>query len=666
VSDQREDANERPAPGGAGKERPEVSPASEERFRLIIESVEDYAVFATDTAGRILSWNPGVRHLLGYEEAEWVGRHGSLIFTPEDRERGEVEREMETAARAGKALDERWHLRRDGSRFWASGLLMALRDPRGELRGYSKMLHDATRRKLTEDALRESSARIHDILESITDAFFAVDRGWKFVYANRQAERLLRRERGELLGRNVWEEFPEAVGTEFYEQYRRGEREGRPVEFEAFYEPLGVWFAVRAYPYAEGFAVYFRDVTARKRAEEERARFLEREHAARREAEEANRLKDEFLATLSHELRTPLTAILGWARLLRRGGLSGEAAERALEAVERNAVTQKQLIDDILDVSRVITGNIRLNFESLNLVPVIEAAIDAVRPAADTKGIEIRVEVAPRPGRVSGDADRLQQVVWNLLSNAIKFTPEGGRIEVSLRPLDAAVRIQVSDTGQGIEPEFLPHVFERFRQADATTTRRQAGLGLGLAIVRHLVELHGGNVSAESEGLGRGATFSVTLPSAGAHVTTGDLPAMKEEHGKDCPPPLEGLRVLVVDDDRDTREYLTAVLENCGARVRSAVAAREAFRLLEESRPEVIVSDIGMPGEDGYQLIRRVRKLSKERGGQTPAVALTAYAREEDRVKAFRAGFQMHLAKPVEPDDLVTVVASLAGRNVEE
>jgi CheY-like chemotaxis protein len=391
-----------------------------------------------------------------------------------------------------------------------------------------------------------------------------------------------------------------------------------------------------------------------------------REQEARADAEEANRLKDEFLATLSHELRTPLTAILGWARLLRSGRLDERSGARALEIIERNADAQNQLIEDILDVSRIITGKLALHVEPVEPVAVIEAAVEAVRPAAEAKRVELNIMVSPEMGLVSGDAARLRQVVWNLLTNAVKFTPEGGRVEVRVERADSHVRIKVSDTGEGIDPEFLPYVFDRFRQADASTTRKRGGLGLGLAIVRYLVELHAGTMSAESEGLGRGAIFTVILPLADTQSggPEGSRGAREESipAPADNPQSLAGLRVLVVDDEPDTLDFIVTVLEGRGAEVTAASTAAEAFRMMREVKPDVLVSDIGMPNEDGYALIREVRRLEDAEGGRTPAVALTAYAREADRREAIRAGFQTHMTKPVEPSELAEVIASLAGR----
>jgi signal transduction histidine kinase len=407
------------------------------------------------------------------------------------------------------------------------------------------------------------------------------------------------------------------------------------------------------------------EIGEREKAEEERAQLLVREQAARRQAEEANRIKDEFLATLSHELRTPLNAILGWAQMLRMTKLEEATASRAYATIERNARAQAQLISDLLDVSRIITGKLRLDQKPVDLAAVVDAVLDTVRPAAEAKGIPITVHLAPEVSPVLGDPDRLQQVVWNLLSNAIKFTPREGRVEVYLRQVEGNVEIVVSDTGSGILPAFLPFVFDRFRQAESTTTRSHGGLGLGLSIVRHLVELHGGTVAVESAGEGTGAAFTVALP-----VRATFLPSPDPEQAE--PPAasggawdarlLAGVRVLVVEDDEDTRELLVRALERGGAEVEEAASVALALAALDRRLPDVLVSDIGMPGEDGYALIRKLRASTRERGADLPAAALTAYARSEDRVQALQAGFQTHIAKPVDPSELVVIVARLAGR----
>jgi signal transduction histidine kinase/CheY-like chemotaxis protein len=398
---------------------------------------------------------------------------------------------------------------------------------------------------------------------------------------------------------------------------------------------------------------------------------LAREQSAREEAERANRLKDEFLANLSHELRTPLTAVLGWTHVLRTGRLDPEATERALETVERNARAQNQLIEELLDMSRIITGKLRLDVRAVAPEAFVGAAVEAMRPAAEAKGVRLEKLSGAGAGVVSADADRLRQVIWNLLSNAIKFTPKGGVVEVLLARAGQEVEIAVSDTGQGIGREFLPYVFDRFRQADMGTTREHGGLGLGLAIVRHLVELHGGAVRAESEGEGRGATFTVRLPllrdaDVVSRVVEDEAAAPADVHAASQLPQsavFEGLRALVLDDEADTCEVLAVMLREHGAEVSIMLSGAEALAEVERSRPHLLVADIGMPGMDGYEFMRRVRRLPPERGGRTPAVALTAYARAEDRRRALRAGYQMHLPKPVEPDELIAVVATLTARS---
>jgi signal transduction histidine kinase len=407
-----------------------------------------------------------------------------------------------------------------------------------------------------------------------------------------------------------------------------------------------------------------KEIAVRQWAEEERARLHNREQELRRQAEEANRMKDEFLATLSHELRTPLNAMLGWAQVLRLGKLDSAASARALETIERNARAQAQLIADLLDVSRIITGKLRLEVQPVELRRIIEAALDSVRPGADAKGIILDVSLDPLTSPVIGDADRLQQVVWNLLSNAIKFTPAGGAVQVRLEQKGGSAEVRVVDTGLGIRPDFLPYVFDRFRQAESTITRSHGGLGLGLSIVRHLVELHGGAVAVHSEGEGKGATFIVRLP---VRQASADQAASLDETQTrlqvwDSQGLLAGVQVLVVEDEDDTRELLVTALEQCGAQVASAATAAAALAHLDRSPPDVLVSDLAMPDEDGYSLIRKIRSRGAERGGTVPAAALTAYARAEDRVRALASGFQRHLPKPIDPSDLIAAVAALAGR----
>ena len=409
------------------------------------------------------------------------------------------------------------------------------------------------------------------------------------------------------------------------------------------------------------------EIAERKRIEQERLELLERERMARAEAESVNRLKDEFLATLSHELRTPLNAILGWSHLLTSGKANAATSQRAVSVIRNNAMAQSQLIEDILDVSRIISGKLRLNLAAVSLIEVIDAALDSVSPAAEAKGIAIERHLEDLDP-IAGDRDRLQQVFWNLLSNAVKFTPRDGRVTVRLRRQGQDAVVSVEDDGIGINPDFLPYVFDRFRQADGSATRRHGGLGLGMAIVRYLVELHGGTVRAESEGENRGATFTAALPIRTPEAIE-PLVAEPEDvlvPAHDAPrPQLDGLRILVVDDDGDSRGFLATLLEDHGAEVLAAGSTVQALELFRHHRVDVLVSDIAMPGQDGYDLIHRVRGLPAERGGLTPAVALTAYVRIEDQRAALGAGFQRHMRKPVDVDDLIAVVAELASMKVE-
>ncbi len=694
-----------------------------------------------------------------------------------------------------------------------------------------------------ERALQEANQRCADILESITDAFCALDQQFRFTYVNRKSEQILQKTQAELLGKNIWEEYPEAVGSVLYQKYHEAATTKLPVQFEAFCLHLDMWLEVRVYPREDGLTIYCHDISDRKRSESEREQFLAREQAARAEAEaqerrstflaeasrllassldyrttltsvatiavptladwcfvdiieknlavfdnpiivafdpekealirelrerypppvdadfgapkvlrtgqpemvseipesfvlsiaqdaehlslmrqlnaqsymivpliagqrklgtiafvlaqperryqkadlamatelaqraaiaidnarlyweawEANRIKDEFLAIVSHELRTPLNSMLGWAKMLRQGKLNQATAAKALETIERNAEVQKKLIEDILDVSRIVQGKIRLNLRPLHLIPVIDAVSESIRPIAQAKAIEFQSLLDPNVAQVTGDADRLQQVVWNLLSNAVKFTPSGGRVEIRLEQVNSMAQITVSDTGAGISADFLPYVFERFRQADGTSTRANGGLGLGLAIVRHLVEMHNGTVYATSDGEGLGATFTVQLPIRTEEQIV--QPTNLDSVASGEFPSLNGLRILVVDDNIDTLGLISFILEQCQAQVTTVTSASEALAALSQFKPNILISDIGMPGEDGYSLIQKIRALPAKLGGQIPAAALTAFAGESERNRALTAGFQIHISKPVEPAELVAAVVKLAEAN---
>ena len=634
--------------------------------------------------------------------------------------------------------------------------------------------------------------KVNVILESITDAFVAFDRQWRYTYVNKKATELLNKSREALIGNHVWENvFPERIGVPVYQELQRVLNEKVAAVFEIFDPVLEKWVEAHAYPSADGMSVYFHDIsdrktsefkqyqaeaelreahiqlelallagavytwrwnvpknrvvvnaafaklfgvdpevaakeglpvevlgqsihqadrdcvlsavqhaldtgevytaeyrvlsadgqerwvrargqveydaagqpvsfpgavidiTERKQAEAERDRLLAQAKAAQEAAESANRVKDEFLAVVSHELRTPLNPILGWSQMLRKRKLPPAKAAYALETIERNAKMQAQLINDLLDVSRILRGKLSLEAASVDLAAVICMALETVRLAADAKSIQIETHFDASVSPVSGDPGRLQQIAWNLLSNAVKFTPEGGSVSVGLVQTGQAAQITVNDTGKGIEPDFLPYVFERFHQADAATTRRFGGLGLGLAIVRSLVELHGGKIKAESPGENQGATFTVTLPVIPRPVTI-EPTTLPLESGD-----LSGIQVLVVDDDENARELMSCLLEMHGADATITASAEEAIASLADHQPDIILSDIGMPEVDGYMLMRQVRALPSEAGGEIPAIALTAYASEIDHRQSAAAGFQQHIAKPIEAEELVGAIARL-------
>lgn len=521
----------------------------------------------------------------------------------------------------------------------------------------------------------EAAARLAAIVDSSDDAIVGKTLDGIITSWNQGAERLFGYTAAEAVGRHITLIIPEERHAEEYEvlaKIRRGERvnhfetvrrrkDGRSVEISLSVSPIR-----SADGRIIGASKIARDVSDRRELERARQALLQQEQEARADAESLSRSKDQFLVTLSHELRTPLNAIYGWARMLETGRLDAPATRHATQAILRNAVVQVQLIEDLLDVSRVITGKMRLDLRPLSPPAVIEAALDSVRPAATAKAIQIESVLDPRAGPIMGDPNRLQQVAWNLLMNAVKFTPSGGRIRIALRREGQDVEIVVSDTGEGIAPDQLPYLFERFRQVDSSPTRRHAGLGIGLALVRHLVELHGGSVSVQSAGLGQGATFTVRLP-----VSPMLLPALRDVHAEEVagrsaednkPVSLRDIRALVVDDDPEGRELAGLILVNAGAEVRRAASAAEALALLQEWSPDVLVADLEMPEEDGFTLLRRARRLVLLRGERLPALALTAYGRPEDRVRALAAGFNLHLAKPADPAELVLAVASLVGR----
>jgi PAS domain S-box-containing protein len=532
-------------------------------------------------------------------------------------------------------------------------------------------------RRLSEaiaTASAESEARLRITVESIGDAVIATDEQGRVTLMNPVAQALTGWTESGARGRAFEEVFTivdettrRPVENPATKVRREGgivglanhtlliARDGREIPIDDSAAPIQVPGGR-----LRGVVIVFRDVTGRRDLERDRAALLEAEQAARHEAEAASRAKDEFVATLSHELRTPLNSIFGWARMLQERSLDAETTRRAIEVIERSTRTQLQLIDDLLDMSRILVGKLRLEPRAVDLRAVVESATDIVRPTAEAKQVGLAVHHGDRPIVVAGDPDRLQQVLWNLLSNAIRYTPAGGRIDVSLDDDGARARVRVVDTGIGIEPDFLPHVFERFRQADASTSRTHAGLGIGLALVRHLVELHGGIVQADSRGPGAGSTFTVWLPAQDASES-GVGPEAAEAGTAGAPRGLSGLHVLVVDDDPDARDLARLACAQAGARVTPAGSAAEAMRVVEAAAVDVLISDIGLPGTNGYELMAAVRAHAN--GRQIRAIALTAYARLEDRERALQAGFHLHVPKPIDPARLARAVALAVGRS---
>ncbi|MDQ2643069.1 MAG: PAS domain S-box protein [Myxococcota bacterium] len=866
-------------------EAPSVSrlPAlSWDESRLLIESVEDYAIFMLDPGGNVATWNLGAEKIKGYTANEIVGRHFSTFYPEEDRSAGRPERALETVRTVGRYEDEGWRVRKDGTRFWANAVITALRDPEGRLRGFAKVTRDLTARRQAEQTelalMREQAARlaaeaaetrVRDseeryralserlelILEGVADGITVQDTTGKLLFANTAAARAcgfssraelmaaspaeivarfeMLDERGaaidasQLPGRRVLRGDPpqsavirvrdRSSGRESWSRIRASAvlgRDGQPelainvwhdvtaehreqrdqaylakasaalsssLDYEAMLSTLanllvpgladwctihllegerlknvaiahidparialaqrvesryppdpsadsGIWKVLRTArselhellsdahlqsgardaehlqilrsiglrsvlivpirirdtvsgtitlvnaesgrTYDQRDVLLGEELGRRVGVAIENARLYQASQEATRRAEnaaararEASRIKDEFLATVSHELRTPLNAIVGWASLLKNHD-TAPAIAKGIEVIYRNAQAQSKLIEDILDVSRIITGKLRLELKTTDLMTIVKDAIEVIRPSATAKRINVEIVDGETSWPIVGDPERLQQVVWNLLSNAVKFTEAGGSVRVAVGQENSSLVLSLTDTGRGIEPEFLPYVFDRFKQADSSTTRRVGGLGLGLAIVRHIVELHGGQVQAYSQGAGTGARFSITLPVRAVtaeteHAERPTLPAV-EEREQPAAASLRGIRVVVIDDEPDARDLLKAVLSQAGAVVEVAASATEGYALVQRAPPDVLVSDLGMPDIDGYTLIRRIRLLDESQGGRVPALALSAYTRIEDRAKALASGFTRHVAKPVNPGDLVSAVAELA------
>jgi len=634
---------------------------SEAQYRLLFES-NPQAMWVYDLeTRRFLAVNNAAIRRYGYSRAEFLGMTIEDIRPPRDVQvlRKYLENPNPNFNQAGE-----WrHQKKDGTI-----ITVEITSNRLDFEGREAVFvlaNDITERKTAEKALRESEDRYRDLVDNSHELICTHDLEGRVISVNPWASRVLGYPQESLIGMNIRDGLLPEYRDEFDKYLEKVRTEGSAkgvmkvrtatgeVRMWEYYNTLRTQGVET--PIVRGMA---HDATERRQA-------LQREKEARIEAEEANRVKDEFLSTLSHELRTPLTAIMGWSNLLLHGEVDESKRQQAIETIARNANSQCQLIDDLLEVSRIITGKLRLDFVGCELQPVIQAAAESLRPTAEAKGVKLYVSLAPNLGMVMGDRERLQQIVWNLVSNAVKFTPAGGEVNVRLNRINSHLEIGVNDTGAGIHPEFLPHVFDRFRQADGSTTRAHGGLGLGLAIVRHLVELHGGVALADSAGVGKGATFTVRLPlmlpvEPQIHV---DVDKSRRLAVVDQPSVgLDGLRVLIVDDEEDARELVSVMLTKSGAAMKCASSSSEAIEIIASWRPDVLIADIGMPVEDGYGLIKRVRALPRESGGQTPALALTAYARTEDRVRALSAGYQVHLSKPVDRVELAAVVASLAER----
>jgi PAS domain S-box-containing protein len=640
----------------------------------VVESSDD-AIVTKDLQGMIRSWNAGAARLFEYSASEVVGRPVTLLIPPEQQHE---EAAILERLRRGERVDhfETVRLAKDGRRVDVSLTISPIRDRFGVVIGASKVARDITERKRAADALAAQREWLGRTLESIGDAVIATDADGRISFMNPVAERLTGWSSAAAHGRDSTEVFRiinEATRKPVESPVARVLREGTVVGLanstiliaadgtERPIDDSGAPIRRRDGQIA-GVVMVFRDISERRRTEAERsAATVEREHlleserAARSEAENASRSKDEFIAMVSHELRTPLNAILGWTHILEGSSPDADTIRRAVEVIARNARSQAQLISDLLDMSRIISGKLRLDVGDIDLVAVIRAAIETVKPAADAKGISIESTLDPSLGAATGDPGRLQQCLWNLLSNAIKFTSQGGSVTVTLRRADSHIEIAVSDTGIGIPSEFLPFVFERFRQGEPAdgATGRPSGLGLGLAIAKELIELHGGRIRAESPGEGQGSTFTVALPVRALRAQPAPTRAQPERRVA-----LNGVAVLVVEDDADNRDILRALLERHHATVFAASAAREALDLLAEHTPSIIVSDIGLPDMDGYELMRRIRG-TRGAGARIPAIALTAHAGADDRKKALRAGYQAHIAKPVERGELVATIASL-------
>ncbi|PSB30260.1 response regulator [Stenomitos frigidus] len=645
------------------KRSAEALQESEARFRQLAEKIDAVFWLREEPEGRVSYVSPAYERLWGWHPQELYENQYNWVdhLHPDDRDASS--QAFQAKAAAGQFDEEYRIVLADGSIRWVHDRCFPLRDETGKLYRFVGIAEDITDRRQAQELLRLSEERYRTLFESMEDGFCVIEMlfdatntpiDYRFLETNLAFAQQTGLEQA--VGKTARQLIP-GLEDHWYETYGRVALTGEPVRFENGAEVMNRWFDVYAFPIEQSesrkIALLFKDISERKLAEQEREQLLAQEQAARAEAERANRIKDEFLAVLSHELRSPLNPILGWTKLLQTRKFDEARTAEALATIERNARLQTQLIDDLLDVAKILRGKLSMETTPIDLVFVVESAIDTVRTAAISKTILLH-PVLPQIGRVSGDSARLQQVVWNLLSNAIKFTPNDGRVDILLERVGNWAQIIISDTGKGINPDFLPHLFESFRQEDASTTRQYGGLGLGLAIVRSLVEAHGGTIAAASPGEGQGATFTIRLPLLDTKLETRQ-PAECCRQNLD----LTGIRVLAVDDEPDARELLNIVLTQYGAEVLMVNSAADVLTALETFRPDALISDIGMPEVDGYTLIQQIRKLPLEKGGQIPAIALTAYAREDDRQRALASGYQQYVTKPLDPEQLVQAVIAL-------
>ncbi|MBO0726707.1 MAG: PAS domain S-box protein [Blastocatellia bacterium] len=653
----------------------------EEQLRLLktaIEQSNESVIVMTarlDPPGpEILYVSSAFTNMTGYAPEDVIGKTPHILQGPKTDL--SVLRQLCENCAAGEVFHgETVNYRKDHSEIYLEWTAGPVRNERGEVTHFAAAQRDVTERRRIEGELRRRGEEFRLLFELSAIGMAEVSPEGRYLRVNHKYCEMLGYSEHELLGLAVVDVTHPDDREATAAQVRSGFTSGEPAEYsmeKRYVRKDGViiwalvnWTIVRDVAGRPLHSVAnIQDITARKQAEAEREELLLRERAAREVAEAEARSKDEFLAVVSHELRSPLNAILGYAAMLRYGDQDAQKIKQAVDVIERSGKAQAHLIDDLLDTARIISGKLRLIVGPVDLASVIDEAVQTVHPAAESKGVSLQANLLPGIGQITGDHARLQQIVWNLLSNAVKFTPQGGRVEVRLERMDPHIGIIVSDTGKGIAPDFMPYVFDRFRQSDASSARRYGGLGLGLSLVKYLVELHGGTIEAASAGENQGATFKVTLPVRAVTTPIGEpegAPVTAKSSRE-----LAGVRSLVVDDEDDARELLQAALRHYGADVIAVNSAAEAYAMITESppreRPDIMVADIGMPDEDGYSLIRRLREWERTGGAYIPAIALTAYGRVEDRMRALKAGFQMHVAKPVDPDELVIVITSLVSR----